>query len=76
MALPPEQAAKLAFAERLEQDAAAERVEYYAGLVSAERLSGLVLDLGWGNGYAVEEVKIVFLLCRDAFSTSFTVRKP
>lgn len=57
MALPPEQAAKLAFAECLEQDAAAERVEYYAGLIAAERLSGVVLDLGCGNGYAVDAWK-------------------
>jgi len=54
MSLPPEQAAKLAFAERLEQDAAAERVEYYAALVAAERVLGPVLDLGCGNGYAVD----------------------
>lgn len=54
MSLPPEQVAKLALAERHEQAAAAERVEYYAALVAAERVPGPVLDLGCGNGYAVD----------------------
>lgn len=54
MGVPPDQAAKLALAESLERGAAAGRVEYYAGLAAREGLTGRVLDLGCGNGYAVD----------------------
>lgn len=54
MALPPEEAAKLAYAESLERDAAAGRVDYYRSLLNSGEARGRILDLGCGNGYAVD----------------------
>lgn len=54
MALPPEQAAKLANFESLEKEAAAGRVDYYRSLLDSGEASGWILDLGCGNGYAVD----------------------
>jgi SAM-dependent methyltransferase len=54
MALLPEQAAKLAYAERLEEESAAGRVDYYRSLLDSGEASGWILDLGCGNGYAVD----------------------
>jgi SAM-dependent methyltransferase len=53
MVLPPETSAKLAHFESLEQEAAAGRVDYYRSLLDLGEARGWILDLGCGNGYAV-----------------------